>query len=217
VARSPDSCQPEDPNASTPSWLCLALVLLLFFIVSQWGDWQTSHQKRARRTAYRRRHQWRKADVPRLLKLGVPMERIQRITDDNNKRRGRGVVQSYQSLDEVVTLRAEQFNVLLAADTPPHSRLSTLKQTPFWRYIVEALYRGEHTAAKEIRQKSASSHAEQVVAGCLGISDSQVRKICVGVRKERKRENRPAYADSEFLLRVNEFEAWQRTGDLQIS
>jgi hypothetical protein len=214
---SPDafwSGQPEHPDASAQGWGSMVFLLVLFLIAWHWEGWRKAHQRNARLAAYRCRHQWRTADVPRLLKLGVPRERIQRIITDN-KRLGRGVIESYQSLDEVVTLMAEQFSVLLSPHTKPHARLATLKQTPLWRYIVEALYRGEHTAAKAVRQKSASSHAEHVVADCLGITDSQVHKICGGVRKERRCENR--LADGEFLLRISEFEAWKRDGDLQLS
>jgi hypothetical protein len=169
------------------------------------------HDRRARLTVYRRRQRWRKADVPHLLKLGIPAGRIERIMD-GNKRRGRGVVQRYQSFDEMVTGMAERFNVLLSPDTEPYARLAALKQTPLWPDVVEALYRGEHAAAKERHERSPSTHAEQVVAACLGIADSSVHKICVGVRKERKQGN-PSECDT--LFRVTEFEAWKRDGILQ--
>jgi hypothetical protein len=107
---------------------------------------------------------------------------------------------------------AEQLGVLLAPVTPPHTRLATLRQTPLWPEIVEALYRGEHAAAKEEGVRSPSAHAEELVAACLGISDSSVHKTCGAVRKARRLEYK---ADSGVLFRVNEFETWKRGGNLQ--
>jgi hypothetical protein len=204
--------EPGDPEANNQNWVGLVIIGILFLVAFHWEGWQKGHQRRARLDAYRRRDKWRMGDVPRLRKLGVPPHRIQQIIADN-KHRGRGVVQNYRSLDEVVELIAQQANVLLSPDTQPHKRLSTLKQTPLWQYIVEALYRGEHTAAREERMKSPSTHAERMVADCLGISDSQVHKICGGVRKERKLENKD---EGDFLLRVGDFQRWQLDGSLHL-
>jgi hypothetical protein len=206
--------QPENPESNEINWIGWIIVIIGVFIVSQWEGWQQSHQRRARLDAYCRRHQWRKADVSRLLNLGIPKQRIERIISDN-KRRGRGVVQNYQPLDTMLMHAAEQFSTLLSPDTPPPARLKVLKQTPVWSYVVEALYRGEHAAAKEACQKSPSMHAELLVADCLGITDSQVHKLCGGVRKERRCENKPS--ESESTLRIQEFEAWMKSGDLQFS
>lgn len=175
-----------------------------------WKSWQEDHERKARLTAYRRRQRWRKADVPRLVELGIPRHRIERIID-GNRRRGRGVVPRYQSLDAMMAESTEQFGILFAPETPPHTRLATLKKTPFWPEIVEALYRGEHAAARVDGVRSPSTHAEEVTSGCLGISESLVRKICGTVRKARQLEGK---APACGALRVSEFEAWKRDGNL---
>lgn len=183
-----------------------AVVLLVCaWIMMSWESWREGHARQARLTAYRRRQHWRKADVPRLVELGIPRYRIER-TIDANKCRGRGVVHRYLSLDDKMAELAEQFGVLLAPETPPHTRLATLKRTPLWPEVVEALYRGEHAAAQEESMRSPSTHAETIVAACLGISDSSVHKTCAAVRKARRLEGK--VPDSDSLLRVSAFEAW---------
>jgi len=206
--------QRENPTANDIGWVGWVIVIISMVIASQWEDWQENHQRRARLDAYRCRYQWRKADVSRLLNLGVPRQRIERVIA-NNRFRGRGVVQDYQSLDEMLMQAGEQISVLLSPDAPPVTRLKILKKTFVWPYVVESLYRGEHAAAREARQKSASTYAELRVAGCLGISDSQVHKICVGVRQERKSESKPS--EGESMFRIQEFEAWMNSGELGLS
>jgi len=193
--------------------LAVMIVGLLVYIMSSWEAWQDAHIRQTRLAAYRRRARWRKADLPRLVELGIPRRRIERIIDAN-RCRGRGVVPRYQSLDAMMTEMAAQFGALLSPETPPHTRLAILKQTPFWPEIVEALYRGEHAAAKERRERSASTLAEELVARCLGLSDSSVRKVCVAIRKARPLEAEPS--EPGFLLRVSEFERWLRSGNLQM-
>jgi hypothetical protein len=91
-------------------------------------------------------------------------------------------------------------------------RLNILKQTPFWPEIVEGLYRGEHAATRERGERSPSMRAEELIADCLGISDSSIRKICVAVRKARRLEGKRP--ESGLLLRMSEFQAWKRDGNL---
>jgi hypothetical protein len=203
----------EDAERTQGQFILGVIVLLVFaYVMASWEAWQEAHARQARLTAYRRRARWRKADLPRLIELGIPRHRIER-NIDANRCRGRGVVPHYQSLDVMMTEIAVQAGVLLSPETPPHARLATLKQTSVWPEIVEALYRGEHTAAKVRRERSASTLAENLVAKCLGLSDSSVRKICVAVRKARKLEAEPSAPG--FLLRVSEFDGWIRSGNLQ--
>jgi hypothetical protein len=211
---TPFGDQPENPASNEISWMGWVIVIIGVVIFSHWEEWQKNHQRRARLDAYRRRHQWRKADVSRLLNLGVPRQRIERVIDEN-KGRGRGVVQKYQSLEEIWMQAAEQFSALLSPDTPPKTRLQILKQTAAWRYVVEALYRGEHAAAKEAGLKSPSEQAELTVADCLGITNSHLHKICGAVRKERRFQNKTS--EGETLLRIKAFEAWMKDGDFQLS
>ena len=210
----PFETQPVNPESTELNWVGWVLIAICVFIVSQWEGWQQGHQRRACLEAYCRRHQWRKADVSKLLRLGVSEQRIERIIS-NNKSRGRGVVQKYRALDDLLTHAAEQLSVLLSPDTPQSTRLKVLKHTPVWRYVVEALYRGEHAAAREARLKSPSMHAELLVADCLGITDAQVHKVCGDVRKERKQQNKSS--EGETTLRIQQFEAWIESGELQLS
>jgi hypothetical protein len=202
----------EDEKARDNFILGVVVFLVFAYIMASWASWQKAHDRKARLAAYGRRTRWRKADVPRLVELGIPRHRIERIID-GNKQRGRGVVPRYQSLDAMMMEMAEKFGVLLAPQTPPHLRRATLKQTPLWPEVVEALYRGEYAAAKEDGMRAPSTHAEGLVAKCLGISDSSVRKTCGTVRKTRKLEGKTS--DPGSLLRVSEFEAWTQDGNLQ--
>jgi hypothetical protein len=211
---TPFGDQPENPASNEISWMSWVIVIIGVVIFSHWEEWQKNHQRRARLDAYRRCHQWRKADVSRLLNLGVPRQRIERVINEN-KGRGRGVVQKYQSLEEIWMQTAEQFSALLSPDTSPKRRLQILKQTAAWRYVVEALYRGEHAAAKEAGLKSPSEQAELTVADCLGITDSHLRKICGAVRNERRCRNK--ISEGETLLRIKAFEAWKKDGHFQLS
>jgi hypothetical protein len=200
-----------DEKARGQFILAVIILFVLAYITESWESWQEAHNRQARLTAYRRRTRWRKADLPRLVELGIPRHRIERIIGAN-RCRGRGVVPHHQTLDAAMTEMAAQFGILLSSETPPHARLATLKQTPLWPEIVEALYRGEHAAAKERRERSASTLAEELVARCLGLSDSSVRKVCVAVRKARRLETKPS---EPGCLTVSEFEGWMRSGNLQ--
>ncbi|MGH7092069.1 MAG: hypothetical protein ACREFB_00865 [Stellaceae bacterium] len=210
----PDGDEKRGDAEKAQGQLVLGIIVLgvLAYFITSWETWQAEHNRKARLTAYRRRTRWRKADLLRLMELGIPRHRIERIIDAN-RCRGRGVVPRYKSLDTTMAEMTAQFEVLLSPETAPHARLATLKQTPLWPEIVEALYRGEHAAAKERRERSASTLAEELVARCLGLSDSSVRKVCVAVRKTRRLEVK--LAESGLLLRVGEFEGWLHSGNLQ--
>jgi hypothetical protein len=167
---------------------------------------ELAHRRAALLRAYRRRKQWRKAYVRRLLNLGVPMPRIQRVVAGRG--RGRGVVQGYQPLGANLVIAARTVEALFSPTTLPHKRVALLKQTPWRPYVVEALYRAEYDAAKKTHEKSPASTAERSVARCLGMTEALVHKICGKVRQERNREDVP----SDPPVRVDEFETWKKNG-----
>jgi hypothetical protein len=192
----------------------LIFIALCWFVVnykSLYEEFQTAHRRGALLKAYRSRRRWRKADVPKLRKLGVcaAAEKLLRRLE-GEKGRGRGVVSHYRSPDDFLSAGAKHFDAFLAPETAPHDRLKLLKKIPLvWPYLVEALYRGEHSARKAAGAKAASDVAAQVVAGDLGLSYATVRKLCTKVRQER------GEAFSDFpALTLNDFGRWQQTGDL---
>lgn len=169
---------------------------------------EVKHRRAALRRAYIRRGQWKKADVPRLLALDVntpARRRVERI--QASKHLGRGVVGNYQPLSKVILTTVQFFQALYDPDTPPHIRLGLLKQTTWWPYFAESLYRGEYEMAKEAKEKSPSVKAEERSAECLHISPDLLRKICGKVRRERG-DTRP----DNPPIRVTEFEVWKATG-----
>lgn len=192
----------------------LGLVFILVALVDQirkaWEAAQRAHRRRALLEAYRRRHHWRKADVPRLLELNVgrpAMMRVNRIMD--SKCPGRGVVRSYRPLDEACLLWVERICIFFDPTTSPKERLWLLKQTVIWPHVVEALYRGERAAAKVGCRKSPSASAEEIVADHLGISQALVHKLCIAARQEQSRNEVSGLWPA---LCLTDFDVWAQHG-----
>lgn len=202
-----------DSRLNDSSALAIIVGLAIIMIATRIQDWleelPAAHRRGARLQACRRRHQWRKADVPKLRDLGVrkPAEaRLRRIESASG--RGRGVIGKYQPPDVVLISLIENLNALFSSTTAPHMRLALLKKTPWWAAAVEALYRGEHAVFRDAGQKSPSETAEQTVACRLGVSSATVRKLCTTVRQARG----DATPDCPALS-LSDFDLWQRQGD----
>jgi hypothetical protein len=179
----------------------------------QWRLAQRDHRRRARLEAYRCRKAWGTADVPHLMALGVskPAQmRLQRILA--NGKPGRGVVKVYKPLDIVIDRWVKLFQELECPETSPLRRLTLLKVTPWWRYVIEGLYRSEYDLARMAGRKSPAECAESVVADRLLISAAVVHKLCGRVRRERRAG---VEAADNPPLRMDDFAAWlQAGGDL---
>ncbi|MDR3419916.1 MAG: hypothetical protein P4L80_01525 [Xanthobacteraceae bacterium] len=179
-------------------------------LVSAWEKGERDYNRGARLRALQRRRQWKKADRPRLLALGVSSQLIERHV--GTKRLGRPVVNQHKPLAHALE---SIFLAVLALDdrrTKPHERLSILKRLPmWWPYFVEALYRGERESAKARRLRSPSIEAEVIVGKALNMSPEAIHKVCGDVRRGRKKGT--ALPDCRAMT-VAEFEMWKRTGKL---
>lgn len=196
----------------------LVMVVLIAFVVLYFlGGCEAAregHRKRALLKVYRRRHQWKKADLPRLRQLGVSDDatrRIERIANDKLGGRGRGVVDEFHPIGDGFEAEAEKVWALIDPTASARDRVSALRQTELLPDVAEALYRGEHALARKAGQKSPAEVAEQRVAACLGLSQARVHKLCGKVRRNRRSSEGAKEPDP---LSVHEFESWSATGGI---
>jgi hypothetical protein len=169
---------------------------------------ERAHNRAALLQAYKRRHSWKKADIPRLLTLDlndIARRRLERVAGG----RGRPVVSPHRPFAEVIEVTLANLQTMFDESTSPTDRLKMLRKTPWWPYFVEALYRDEYESAKAGKIKSASSIAERSVGDTFNVSPELVRKICGEVR--RKRKDGTALPDSPAIT-VTKFEHWKKTG-----
>jgi len=102
------------------------------------------------------------------------------------------------------------FSVVYDPNSTVAQRKKGLKDSPWWKHYVEALYRGEHLLAKTREIAGPSDHAERAVGWALGISQSTVRKISGEIRRMRK-QNAPC---ANFPpLTLAEYKEWMITGE----
>jgi hypothetical protein len=160
-----------------------------------------------RLAAYRRRHAWKKSDIPRLESLGV--NRAARSRMEHLEGRGRPVVRPHRPFDDTIMRAFGAFRALVDTAASPSQRRQAVKLWPWWSHYVEALYRGEHELAKGRRLKSPSTEAELSVGAALGISSASVHGICGKIRKMRAEDPESANFPS---LALAEYEEWMRTG-----
>lgn len=206
----------SNPDENWPQGLAI-VVLIAFVVLYLLGGCEAareSHRKRALLKAYRRRHRWKKADIPRLRRLGVSddaMRLIERMASDKLGGRGRGVVDEFQAIGDGFEAEVEKVWSLIDPTTSARERVSVLRQTELLPDVAEALYRGEHTLARKAGQKSPAEVAEQRVAACLGLSQARVHKLCGKVRHNRRSSEAAKEPDP---LSVHEFESWSATGSI---
>lgn len=213
-------------SSSTVDLLAVANVIMSFVVNVQrtiarvrqsleasWKKAERDHQRAARLKAYRLRHRWKKGDEGRLQAVGiseVARRRFNRIK--LMKGRGRPVVPRYHPLGEQFIGLIKALDILFSPSTPPHLRRRVLKQTNWWPYCVEAVYRGEYEAAKAEGRRASSTVAEERTGEVFGIAPDTVRKIAGRVRKARAQET--GLPDPQ-AVRASDFEVWERTGRLR--
>ena len=183
------------------------VVLSLMLAWQSIEAWAANQERRFHRRqlldAYRRRHNWKKADIPRLRALGVNAVAEKRMEQLSG--RGRPVVKPHRALHVEVLEKLSAVGTLVSSEALPQERRKALKQWPWWPHYVEALYRGEHALAKARGVKAASTEAEILVGRSLGISASQVHAICGDIR--RKRGDDPEFANFPAMT-LAEYQTW---------
>jgi hypothetical protein len=147
------------------------------------ADAEHRHNRAELLAAYRRRHQWKKSDTANLRTLDLSPVAERRIARLSGK--GRPVVRPHQELAELWVGKIQYFMAVVSPETKPAERLRAIKQTPWGRHYVEALYRGEHALAKQRGEKGASEVAESLVAKRLIMSSAQVHRLCGEIRRVR--------------------------------
>jgi len=179
-------------------------------VAKAWEKGERDYNRGALLRALQRRRQWKKADEPRLLALGISSRLIQQHI--GAKRLGRPIVSGYKSFADA--LGSIFVEVLTLADrrTKPHERLWILKRLPLWPCFVEALYRGERESAKARRLRAPSDEAENIVGNALNMSPEAVHKLCGEVRRARKKGDPVPGCRA---MTVAEFEAWKHTGEFR--
>jgi hypothetical protein len=167
-------------------------------------DFERQHKRGVRLRALRKRDKWRKADIKRLVEIGVApaaQRRMRRLIDRRSP--GRGVVPRSRSLPEIII---DGFRLADPA-TPARTRRDLYKKTPWFPSMVEAAYRGELEKAKRERGDPASPHlkasdiAKERVADAAGLSAAKVHQICFQVRADRGEVLPDAPATSAEALR----------------
>lgn len=160
--------------------------------------------------AYRRRHQWKRSDIPRLESLGVnaaARSRMRRLPS----RRGRPSVRPHISLAQLILVKANALGTVFDPNITPSSRRRALKNSPWWKHYAEALYRGEREEARATGVPGPADHAERVVGRALGISPSSLRSICRPIRRMRDRHEPCANFP---MMTLADYEGWMLTGEL---
>lgn len=135
----------ESPEADTfKLGLVAIMVLFLAFTwhsIEAWADGQERRfWRRQLRDAYRRRHHWKKADIGRLRSLGVSPTAERRMRRLSGQ--GRPVIRQPRELHEEIVEKFGAIGALINGSASSRERLQALKQWPWWRHDVEALYRG---------------------------------------------------------------------------
>jgi hypothetical protein len=100
---------------------------------------ERSYERGLRLRAYRRRHEWRKADLWRLLDLGVTpaaQRRLARLQFDKSP--GRGVIPPYKSLSAVTWEVWDLARALWDPATSAAQRMAAYKKTTWFPHFVEA-------------------------------------------------------------------------------
>jgi transcriptional regulator with XRE-family HTH domain len=152
--------------------------------------WKTQYERGVRLRALRKRRHWRKADISRLLDIGVKsaaQRRMSKIWKGKDKP-GRGVVSDPKSFLEATNDVLTIGKRLADPATPALERRELYKKTPWWPDIIEAAYRGELEKAKgntTWRHLRASEVAKDEVAEAAGITPAHVHQLCHQVRAKR--------------------------------
>lgn len=160
-----------------------------------------------------RRRQWKVSDAQYLRAL--PRARIapRRLTLlEASGQRGRPTVKPYAPLPHMLIRWGKSVHTLVDAATLPHERLKVMKCTKLWPEFAEALYRGCYAEAKVEGIASPSANAEIQAAELLVISPALLRRICTGVRRNRRVENM-SEPIIQALSRAT-FARWKDTGQL---
>lgn len=209
LALQPASGAPDGDEAFSRNVLfglaivIIAAVYVAYESLEAWAEnLECKYHRGQLLAAYRRRRQWKKADIARLRSLGVnpvAQRRMERVTG-----RGRPVVNP-RKLEEEIVEKLTAFQALTDPHATPAQRKKAIRQWPWWPHYVEALYRGEYALAKERKVKGASVEAEIEVGRALGISAAKVHGICGVIRRKRKQDPESA----NFLaITLAEYEAW---------
>jgi hypothetical protein len=187
------------------------LILLAAYFQKSIVAWlerlEQQHYRGQRLAAYRRRHAWKKSDIPHLESLGVNQAARSRM--GRLEGRGRPVVKPHRPLDDMIISTVSALQSLFDTAALPSQRRQAFKLWLWWSHYVEALYRGEHEIAKSRGLKSPSTEAELTVGAALGISSASVHSICGKIRKMRAEDAESANFPS---LTLAEYEGWMQTG-----
>jgi hypothetical protein len=169
-------------------------------------EWSRQSERKQRLEALRLRGDWRKADIQRLLCIGVEhpaQQRIARLLGEKSS--GRGVVAPPKDLATQIADRWEICKQLFDPATPKHIRREAYKKSPLWPYLIEAAYRGELECLGGAKTRTTSPHltlsarAKDNVAMAAGISAAKVHQLCQQVRG---RSSHPASTAAQLRQRL---------------
>ncbi|MBV9826968.1 MAG: hypothetical protein JO001_15020 [Alphaproteobacteria bacterium] len=187
----------------------VALLALYRWIVESDRKAQRNHIRGERLAAYRVRHRWKPSDIRPLLSIGVSEVAQRRMAA--LKGRGRPVVKPHRPFEGELVDKLTRFCNLFRPDATPSERRRSLKEGPWWKHEVEALYRGELAQARAMRIKGAYDHAERAIAATLRISQGKVHAICTEIRAMRRSDAGSANFPAMTLA---DYDAWMECGKL---
>lgn len=104
------------------------------------------HRDQLKKHALALRQHWRKADVPRLLRLGIGGEPadgryMAMLLEGGGPRGGRAVVPMPTTVAEEILDWVRLGQTLVALAAPPHIRRAVYQKTRWWPHLIEAAYR----------------------------------------------------------------------------
>jgi hypothetical protein len=194
-------------------WLVPGAIIgiLVWTAAASFTTWVERMERRHHRgellAAYKRRHQWKIADIPHLQTLGVnkaAQSRMGRLSS-----LGRPVVKPHESLEARIMGQLDVFGRLMGPEATERERRRAFRQWPWWKHYVEAFHRHEYQAAKAQHVADASGYAERKVAEALLVSWSTVRAVCVEIRRIRREDPESANFPPMPLA---EFSRWMQEG-----
>ena len=121
----------------------IVLVKITEWVMDATTQAEEDYERSLALQAYRCRRRWKASDLERvraLPKTRLSEKRLARLR--NLPRRGRPVVRQHQSLPHLLINNLQVAQGLFSPGTLPLKRVQLLKQTRFWPYFAEALYRG---------------------------------------------------------------------------
>lgn len=178
---SPMKSSNDAPDPSTQLGWAIAILIFFYALWQALIEAERRYDRAALARVYRKRHQLKRADGPRV--LDYPVNDVMRRRAAEASRMGPPAVQPVKPFDAHCQEILQAVVIAFDPRLPVHARRRALKELPCFPQLILALYRGEQEHADALRLKSPHERAEERVASEFCLSTSSVRRRCVQARR----------------------------------